>query len=80
MPKSIHSPVLRALLELLIKRREAAGLTQKQLADRVGKKHQSFVSKYESGERRLDVIEFVTICRALGLRPDRVIRKIEDHL
>lgn len=80
MPKSIHSAAIRSLLELLINGREAAGLTQQELAKRVGKKHQSFVSKYESGERRLDVVEFVTICRALGLRPERILRKIEERI
>lgn len=80
MPKSIHSPALRSLLELLVKGREAAGLSQQELAVRLGKKHQSFVSKYESGERRLDVIEFISICRVLGLRSDRVLRRIEKQI
>jgi transcriptional regulator with XRE-family HTH domain len=46
--------------------REHQGLTQSELAQRLGK-HQSFVSKYESGERRLDVMEFVSVCDALGV-------------
>ena len=46
--------------------REHQGLTQAELAKRLGK-HQSFVSKYESGERRLDVVEFVAVCEALGV-------------
>ena len=43
-----------------------AGLTQAQLARRLGKP-QSFVSKYESGERRLDVAELMAVCRAMGI-------------
>lgn len=48
--------------------RKAAGLTQHALAIRL-KKPQSFVAKYEGGERRLDVVEFVMIARALGADP-----------
>ena len=46
--------------------RKKAGLTQSQLAERLGKP-QSFVSKYESGERRLDVLEFHDVARVLGI-------------
>jgi transcriptional regulator with XRE-family HTH domain len=49
----------------MVEARKAAGLTQHALALRL-KKPQSFVAKYEGGERRLDVVEFVTIARALG--------------
>jgi hypothetical protein len=48
--------------------RKATGLTQHALALRL-KKPQSFVAKYEGGERRLDVVEFITIARALGADP-----------
>ena len=48
--------------------RKAAGLTQQALARRL-KKPQSFVAKYEGGERRLDVVEFITIARALEADP-----------
>jgi transcriptional regulator with XRE-family HTH domain len=52
----------------LVGARKAAGLTQQALA-RLLKKPQSFVAKYEGGERRLDVVEFVAIARALGADP-----------
>lgn len=51
------------------------GLTQLQVADRLGRP-QSFVSKYESGERRLDVIEFLDVCIALGISPDEILADI----
>jgi transcriptional regulator with XRE-family HTH domain len=51
-----------------IQARKSAGLTQVGLADLLGRP-QSFVSKYERGERRLDVIEFCEVCRALGIDP-----------
>ena len=66
--KSVHSPGQAAFCELMVGPRKAAGLTQHALALRV-KKPQSFVAKYEGGERRIDVVEFVTIVRALGADP-----------
>jgi transcriptional regulator with XRE-family HTH domain len=65
------------LLELLLAAREKAGLTQQQLADRLGKP-QSFISKYEGGERRIDVIEFIAIADALDLDASRAIRDVRS--
>jgi transcriptional regulator with XRE-family HTH domain len=73
--KSVHSPEQLALRELLIAARDRAGLTQHKLAKRLGKP-QSFVAKYEGGERRLDVIEFVVIARAIGADPVRILRSL----
>jgi transcriptional regulator with XRE-family HTH domain len=55
--------------------RKAAGLTQHTLALRL-KKPQSFVAKYEGGERRLDVVEFITIARALGVDPLKLMTNL----
>jgi transcriptional regulator with XRE-family HTH domain len=74
--KSLRSPEHVRLIELLIAAREKADMTQQQLADKLGK-HQSFVAKYEGGERRIDVIEFLHIARALGFDASRAIRTIE---
>ena len=63
--KSVHSPDQAAFCELMVRARKAAGLTQQALALHL-KKPQSFVAKYEGGERRLDVVEFIVIARALG--------------
>jgi len=73
--KSVHSPEQQLLRELLIAARDQAGLTQQRLAKRLGKP-QSFVAKYEGGERRLDVVEFIVIARAIGTDPARIFRKI----
>jgi transcriptional regulator with XRE-family HTH domain len=54
--------------------RKSAGLTQVGLADRLGRP-QSFVSKYERGERKLDVIEFCEVCRALEVDPVVFLRR-----
>ena len=63
------------LRSLLIQARESAGLTQVELSGRLGRP-QSFVSKYENGERRLDVIEFVQVCNALGINPCSILNKL----
>ena len=60
---------------LLAAAREKAGLTQQQLADKLGRP-QSFVAKYEGGERRIDVVEFLEIARALQLDAARAIREV----
>lgn len=62
--KSVHSAAQRALCELLIQARKRAGLSQQELAARLAKP-QSFIAKYEGGERRIDVVEFLAICRAI---------------
>lgn len=65
---------------LLIDARRTAELTQIELANRLCKP-QSFVSKYENGERRLDVIEFISVCSALKISPTSIIQKLwEDSL
>jgi transcriptional regulator with XRE-family HTH domain len=73
MRDTLRSPrqiVLRTQLRNLRKRQ---GLTQAEVAKRL-RKQQSFVSKYESGERRLSVIEFIDVVRALGAEPPAVLR------
>lgn len=64
--KSIHTERYRRLLALLVQARRDAGVTQVELALKLGKP-QSFVSKFENGERRIDVIEFLDICEAIGV-------------
>lgn len=60
---------------LLVEARKRAGLTQYELAGRL-KRPQSFVSKFERGERRLDVLEFHEVARALGIDPIRFLRRL----
>jgi transcriptional regulator with XRE-family HTH domain len=65
---------------LLVEARKAAGLTQQELAARLGRP-QSYVSKSERGERRLDVVEFVEIALALGIDPVEMVREyVSDRL
>lgn len=65
----------RAVRLALREARRAASLTQLHVARRL-RKPQSFVSKYEQGERRLDVVEFLDVAEALGLEPLRFLRNI----
>jgi transcriptional regulator with XRE-family HTH domain len=62
----------RRFRELLVEARNNAGITQAGLAARL-KRPQSFVSKYERGERRLDVVEFGDVAKALGIDPVRFL-------
>jgi transcriptional regulator with XRE-family HTH domain len=75
MRDTLRSPRQQQLRALLRDMRERQGLTQEQVAERLSKP-QSFVSKYEGGERRLSVIEFIDVVRALGLEPSVAIRKL----
>jgi transcriptional regulator with XRE-family HTH domain len=67
----------QTLRGLLVQERGAAGLSQLELAMRLGRP-QSFVSKYERGERRLDLVEFLEVVRALRADPHRILRLVED--
>jgi transcriptional regulator with XRE-family HTH domain len=62
----------------LAKARQDKSLTQAEVALRLGRP-QSFISKYECGERNLDVVEFVEVCRALSVDPQILIRQMEDN-
>jgi transcriptional regulator with XRE-family HTH domain len=75
MPKSLRSPRHDRLRAILKKARKEYGLTQEELAIRL-KRKQSFVTKYETGERRLDVIEFLEIASALGQDPGELLAEV----
>ena len=73
--KSLYSQRYRHLLKLLVESRKASGLSQQAVADKL-KRHQSFVSKYESGERRLDVVELLMLSEVIGFDPVQMLRKL----
>jgi len=75
--RSIHTMQYARLRNILSKTRKSTKMTQAQLAKLLGRP-QSFVSKIESGERRLDVIEFVEVCQALGLAATELIGAIAN--
>ncbi len=75
MQKSTHTRQYRVFLDWLIEARKDSGLTQQQVADKLGRP-QSFVAKYENGERRLDVVEFLEIANLLDADPHGIIDAI----
>lgn len=79
MPKSVFTDAYAVLLETLVAARKEQGVTQVELARRLGKP-QPFVSYVERGERRIDVIEFYAIMRALKLDPARAFAKVIKRL
>lgn len=76
MDRSLESPRHRALVDVLKSYREAAALSQAELADRIDEP-QSFVSKYESGVRRLDLIELEQVAHALGVPLSELVKQFE---
>jgi len=74
--KSIYSAEQTELLKLLREKRKQADLSQTELARRLGRT-QSFVSKYEAGELRLDLVELSLVCRALGTSLSSFVRQFE---
>lgn len=74
MEKSLTSAEYARLIALLVAARHKAGMRQQALAKKL-RKPQSFVAKYDGGERRLDVIEFIVIAEALGTDPIKLLRR-----
>lgn len=79
MPKSVFSPAYEQFRARLIQARTDAGLTQTDVASLL-KRPQSYVSKYENGERRLDVIEFLEIAQVLRLDASSVVLDLQHYL
>ena len=73
MQKSLKSAEYARFIEILVAARHGAGIRQQALAKKLGRP-QSFIAKYEGGERRLDVVEFIAIARALGADPLKLFR------
>jgi transcriptional regulator with XRE-family HTH domain len=76
MRKSLGSARHKALIDLLIQKREAAGMTQADLAARLGE-YQSFVARLESGQRRVDFVEFLKLADAIGFDPARTMSALK---
>lgn len=79
MAKSIYSAEQEKLQALLRQIRVEAGLRQEDVADKL-RRPQSFVSKYESGERRLDILELLEVCRVLGITMRKFVQRLESAL
>lgn len=79
MKKSVFSREQLVLQELLVEARRSAGLRQVDLAEKLGKP-QPFVSRYESGEKMLDLPELRQVCLALGVDLTEFVRRYEETL
>ena len=77
--EDFHSPAYDVFRGLLKEQREKARLSQEQLGVRIDKP-QSWVSKFERGERRIDLIEFLSIAHAIGIDPVKFVRDLEHAL
>jgi transcriptional regulator with XRE-family HTH domain len=74
----VGSDAYQRFRKFLVDARKDANLTQSELSRRL-KRPQSFVSKYERGERRLDVVEFGNVAKALGIDPIRFLRRFYNE-
>ncbi|WP_428306228.1 helix-turn-helix domain-containing protein [Lacipirellula sp.] len=79
MDKQIHSREHKILVSLLRELRMNAGFRQIDMAKKL-KRHQSFVSKLELGERRIDVLELREICKAFGTPFLEVVAELDRRL
>lgn len=75
---SVHSDEHSWLRELFLNRRNELGLTQRALGERLGVVH-SFVGKVETGDRRLDIFEFIEYSKGLELDPIVILKEIEKR-
>ena len=79
MKKKVYIAQRNCLVNLLREMRVESGLTQVDLAERI-ERDQTFVSKYESGQRRLDALELREICQAIGITLEEFARRLEKAL
>ena len=76
MDKSIHAYEYKLFLDLLRQARVKAGITQGEVALRLGES-QTFISKCERGERRIDVLELYLWCDALGISISTFVQTLD---
>jgi transcriptional regulator with XRE-family HTH domain len=77
--KWVTSPSYRTVIATIVEARKSAGFTQRTLAEALAKPP-SFIAKVEQRERRLDVVEFIAIARALRLKEADLLRSVVADL
>jgi ribosome-binding protein aMBF1 (putative translation factor) len=76
MSRTIATNRQKRLVALIVERRKKSGLTQADVAKRL-KRYQSFVATLESGQRRIDVVEFIDLAEIIGFDPAEVIKQLK---
>lgn len=79
MPKSVFTGAHQYLVETLISARKKSGLTQALLAKAIGK-DQSYISNIENSQRRVDVLEFYALARAMNADPVKLYAEVVKKL
>lgn len=75
MGRHIRSARHRALIAAIVEARNATGLSQRDFAKRL-KRSNNFVWRIEAGERQVNVLDFIEIAKAAGVRPDELMRRV----
>ncbi|MGD0464996.1 MAG: helix-turn-helix transcriptional regulator [Tepidisphaeraceae bacterium] len=75
MVASMFTAAHDALVAAVVQLRKSAGLTQRQLAEALGRE-QNLIGRIETGQRRIDLIEWIGICRACKVDPEVEIAKL----
>lgn len=79
MAKQLRTARHKALMAVIAAERKKAGLTQRELAAKMGRAD-SFFGKIESGERQLNVLEFCEVADAFGVNPKNLFAKVIDYV
>ena len=79
MPKSQFSPAYQTFVEILTAARKEKGITQAELGALIGRK-QTHISIIETGDRRLDLIEFCALAKAMGYDPVKLFKRVYEAL
>ena len=79
MTRSVFNSAYQEMLRLLTSGRKARGLTQVELAKRL-KRPQSYVSKVENGDRRIDMLELIEICHAMHIDPLAIMKAVSSFM
>jgi transcriptional regulator with XRE-family HTH domain len=75
----VSSASYRAAVRILVEARKSSGLTQRDLAERIGRPH-SVIANVERHERQVDVVEFIAIARALGVDERELFAKVAEAI
>jgi len=84
MRKWVSSPDYKAAIQVIVEARQAKGLTQRQVEERLGKKHHGWLAKIEVGERQMNVLDMIAIARAIEVDEralfDQLLSRMSDRI